>query len=269
MLKQIVATAFAVSLALAAGASAPAANSAPGGALETALTPVSPIAADQLGQPMEAPSAAPAARTVVAAAAPVDTHNHSDTASPSLAPGQSKADYLAWLARSPANRDAVVRFRDRLAAEGVEAVVPVWQLVRTSSSFRQCAASPFEVAPADKWANMIDTLKFVRDQVVPAVGPVEALSAYRNETLNACSAGAPKSAHRMFFALDLTPVRASVSRDQMIASVCRAHGANGRTFDTGLGFYTGLRFHVDSSGFRKWGPNGKGATSPCVTGSYA
>ena len=33
----------------------------------------------------------------------------------------------------------------------------------------------------------------------------------------------------------------------------------------GAGFYTGHRFHVDSSGFRKWGANGKGATSPCVT----
>ena len=35
--------------------------------------------------------------------------------------------------------------------------------------------------------------------------------------------------------------------------------------DRGLGFYTGRRFHVDSSSFRKWGANGKGATSPCVT----
>ena len=265
MLKQTLAAAFAVTLALAAGASAPAANSAPGGAFETALTPVSPMAADQLSGAANRPVAAPAAtRAPAAAAAPAHEHVHAETASPSLAPGQSRADYLAWLARSPANRDAVTRFRDRLADEGVEDVVPVWQLVRTSSSFRQCAASPFEVAPADKWANIVDTLKFVRDQVVPAVGRVEALSAYRNERLNACSAGAPRSAHRMFFALDLTPVSANVSRERMIASVCRAHGAHGRAFDTGLGFYSGKRFHVDSSGYRRWGPDGSGASSPCT-----
>ena len=50
----------------------------------------------------------------------------------------------------------------------------------------------------------------------------------------------------------------------LIRSVCEAHARDGQTYDVGLGFYTGRRFHVDSSGFRKWGANGKGATSPCV-----
>lgn len=184
-----------------------------------------------------------------------------------LAPGQSKADYYAWLARAPEHRAAVIAFRERLAAERVAEIVPVWQLIRTSSSWRHCAAQPFEVAPADKWANIVATLKFVRDEVVPAIGRVEALSAYRNERLNACSDGAPASAHRMFFALDLTPVAAGVTRDAMIRGICAAHARDGRAYDAGLGFYSGRRFHVDSSGFRKWGPDGSGATSPCV--SYA
>jgi hypothetical protein len=51
----------------------------------------------------------------------------------------------------------------------------------------------------------------------------------------------------------------------MIRSVCAAHARDGREYNTGLGFYTGRRFHVDSSGFRKWGADGKGASSPCVT----
>jgi hypothetical protein len=140
----------------------------------------------------------------------------------------------------------------------------MWQLVRTSSSWRQCGAEPFEVPPADKWARIVKTLKFVRDDVIPAVGKVETLSAYRNQELNACSDGAPKSAHREFFALDLTPVNKAVERSAMIRSVCGAHARDGSAYDIGLGFYTGRRFHVDSSGFRKWGPNGKGATSPCV-----
>ena len=50
----------------------------------------------------------------------------------------------------------------------------------------------------------------------------------------------------------------------MIRSVCAAHAEDGRAYDAGLGFYSGRRFHVDSSGYRKWGPNGKGATSPCA-----
>ena len=73
----------------------------------------------------------------------------------------------------------------------------------------------------------------------------------------------------MFFALDLTPVNASVDRSAMIRDICAAHARHGRDYETGLGFYSGRRFHVDSSGFRKWGPDGRGASSPCATGRYA
>ena len=124
---------------------------------------------------------------------------------------------------------------------------------------------PVRGRPADKWNNIVTTLAFVRDEVRPAVGEVEALSVYRNEALNRCSNGAPQSAHRMFFALDLTPVSAEISREQMIRGVCAAHARDGRNYETGLGFYSGKRFHVDSNGFRKWGPDGRGASSPCVT----
>ena len=58
-----------------------------------------------------------------------------------------------------------------------------------------------------------------------------------------------------------------VSREAMIRGICRAHALQGQAYQAGLGFYSGRRFHVDSSGFRKWGPDGSGATSPCV--SYA
>ena len=182
-----------------------------------------------------------------------------------LAPGQTAADFQAWLRSSPANGAGLTAFRDYLAAAGVDSVVALWQLVRTSSSWRSCGAQPFEAPPADKWNHIVKTLRFVRDEVVPAVGQVEVLSGYRNEELNACSNGAPQSAHRHFFALDLTPVNKAVDRADMIRSVCAAHARDGRAYDAGLGFYTGRRFHVDSSGFRKWGPNGKGATSPCVS----
>ena len=191
---------------------------------------------------------------------PAHDHEHAS----GLAPGQTAADFQAWLQRSPVNRAGLAAFRNYLAASGVESVVPLWQLVRTSSSWRQCSAEPFEAPPADKWAHIVKTLRFVRYEVEPGIGDVEALSAYRNEKLNACSDGAPKSAHREFFALDVTPVNKALARADMIRSVCAAHARDGHAYDAGLGFYTGRRFHVDSSGFRKWGPNGKGATSPCI-----
>jgi hypothetical protein len=194
-------------------------------------------------------------------------HSH-ESAAPSPAPGQSQADYHAWLARSPANREAVRAFRTYLDRQGLAEVIPVWQLIRTSSSWRECGAERFEVAPMDKWDNMVTTLRFVRDEVEPALGKVEALSVYRNEGLNRCSHGAPASAHRLFFAVDLKPVDPTVSRAGMIGRICAAHRSHGSAYNAGLGFYTGMRFHVDSHGFRKWGADGRGASSPCATGNY-
>jgi len=221
----------------------------------------------RLALPDRPASAAPAAAAPAAPAAEFGLdagHEHSHGSG--LAPGQGAAEFRAWLARSPGQRPALAAFQARLAAEGVDRVVPLWQLVRTSSAWRQCGAAPFEIAPADTWAHIVDTLKFVRDEVVPEVGAVEALSAYRNERLNACSDGAPRSAHRLFFALDLTPVAPEVSRAGMIRTICAAHAQGGRAYQAGLGFYSGRRFHVDSNGYRKWGPDGRGASSPCVTG---
>ena len=189
-------------------------------------------------------------------------HDHEHASG--LAPGQTAQDFETWARRSAANIRELGAFRNYLAAQGLESVVPMWQLIRTSSSWRECGAQPFEVPPPDKWSRIVKTLKFVRDDVIPSVGEVETLSAYRNGELNACSNGAPKSAHREFFALDLTPVNKALDRTAMISSVCKAHARDGQEYNVGLGFYTGRRFHVDSSGFRKWGANGKGATSPCV-----
>jgi hypothetical protein len=70
----------------------------------------------------------------------------------------------------------------------------------------------------------------------------------------------------LFYAIDLTPRNPAVDRAEMIHDICAAHAREGRAYNAGLGFYSGRRFHVDSNGFRKWGPDGRGATSPCLTG---
>lgn len=187
----------------------------------------------------------------------------------SVAPaGQSHADYLAWLARSPAARAQVLGFKDFLRRTDADGVLPSWQLLRTASMWRECNGPQFEVAPFAEWQHISATLRFVKNHVQPVIGEVEALSGYRNAALNQCSGGARASAHRHFFALDLTPLSA-IARPAMIRSLCAIHGFRGAGYDIGLGFYAGRRFHVDSKGFRKWGPDGKGATSPCVTGVYA
>jgi hypothetical protein len=182
------------------------------------------------------------------------------------AEGQNRADYLAWLARDPGARAQVLSFKSYLEAAKVEQVLPTWQLVRTASMWRECNGPRFEVAPFAEWQHIAGTLKFVKNHVEPVIGDVEAVSGFRNAELNSCSGGAKASAHRHFFALDLVPANDDLSRSAMVRSICKIHEWRGADYDVGLGFYSGNRFHVDSKGFRKWGPDGKGATSPCSTG---
>jgi hypothetical protein len=184
----------------------------------------------------------------------------------SLPEGQNKADYLAWLAKDPGARAELLSFRSYLDAAGVQDVIPTWQLVRTASKWRDCSGPRFEVAPMGEWTHIAETLRFVKNHVEPVIGDVEAVSGFRNAELNQCSGGAKASAHRHFYALDLVPANEALDRSAMIRGICRVHDLRGDDYGIGLGFYTGNRFHVDSKGFRRWGADGKGATSPCVTG---
>src|ERR1051325_3192307 len=97
--------------------------------------------------------------------------------------GQSEADYQAWLAADPGHRGQTLSFEAWQRAAGVLGVVPTWQLIRTASLWRECQGPPFEIPPFRLWPGMAQTLRFVRDHVRPALGPVEAVSGYRNPAL--------------------------------------------------------------------------------------
>lgn len=191
----------------------------------------------------------------------------SPTFANTLPEGQNKADYLAWLARDPGARAEVLSFKSYLEAAKVADVVPTWELVRTASMWRECSGPRFEVAPAGEWPHIATTLAFVRNHVEPVIGPVEVVSGFRDEALNKCAHGAPQSAHRHFFAIDMVPT-GDVGRAGLMKSLCKIHDFRGEQYNIGLGFYSGTRFHVDSQRFRRWGADGKGASSPCNTGVF-
>ena len=75
-----------------------------------------------------------------------------------------------------------------------------------SHGFAFCGASR-DIGPGlGAAAHPVDGDGVDRSVEGPVAAPVQAVSGYRNASLNACSNGAPASAHRMFFALDLVPV---------------------------------------------------------------
>lgn len=187
-----------------------------------------------------------------------------DPASAYITAGQDEPGYRLWYAADPTRALRVKAFNDYLRTYEVGGIVPTWQLLRTATSWRECGAQPFEVPPTVNWSNIVQTLRYIRDYVVPAVGAVEPVSAYRNPTLNLCAGGAPLSAHQDFHAVDLVPLRPS-TRAALMETLCTAHLQRGADYQIGLGFYAFLRFHVDSSRFRKWGVSGAADASPCRT----
>jgi hypothetical protein len=165
--------------------------------------------------------------------------------------GQDEPGYRSWYLSAPQRAAEVSRFNDYLASAQVAGVVPTWQLFRTASSWQSCGAQPFEIPPTSEWPHIIQTLRYIRDYVIPVLGPVEPVSAYRNPSLNVCAGGAPESAHKHYSAIDLVPLTA-ITREDMMRRLCGAHSEHGAAYNAGLGFYAFMRFHIDSTKFRRW-----------------
>jgi hypothetical protein len=174
--------------------------------------------------------------------------------------GQDEMGYRNWYVASPAHAGQVKALNDYLTTAGVNGVVPTWQLLRTASDWYKCGAAAFEVPPTDDWPNVVNALRYIRDYVIPNVGPVEPVSVYRNPLLNECAKGAQESAHRYMQAVDMVPLR-PITRDALINRLCAIHARTGESYGVGLGFYVGLRFHVDSRKFRTWGINDEGSVA--------
>lgn len=166
--------------------------------------------------------------------------------------GQDEPGYRRWYLAAPWRAAAVKSFNDYLVTYEVAGVVPTWQLLRTASDWQKCGGPPFEISPASHWPNIVQTLRYVRDRVIPAVGPVEPVSAYRNAALNICAGGAGTSTHLSMQAVDLVPLR-PITREALMRDLCNVHRREGQPYAVGLGFYAFLRFHIDTRKFRNWG----------------
>lgn len=174
-----------------------------------------------------------------------------DPAAPYITAGQDEPGYRSWFLAAPWRAGQVRQFNDYLIGAQVAGIVPTWQLFRTATAWKDCGGEPFEIPPTSEWPHIIQTLRYIHDYVIPAVGPVEPVSAYRNPALNQCAGGAVESAHKNYSAVDLVPLR-PITREQLMKALCVAHSEHGEAYGTGLGFYAYLRFHIDSAKYRRW-----------------
>ncbi|MEO8455925.1 MAG: D-Ala-D-Ala carboxypeptidase family metallohydrolase [Sphingomicrobium sp.] len=174
-----------------------------------------------------------------------------DPAAPYITNGQDEPGYRSWYLAAPWRSAQVKSFNDYLTTYEVSGIVPTWQLLRTATAWKDCGGQPFEVPPTTEWPHIVQTLRYIHDYVIPEVGPVEPVSGYRNPALNQCAGGAPESAHMHYSAIDMVPLR-PLTREAMMRTLCMGHSEHGAAYGAGLGFYAYLRFHVDSTKFRRW-----------------
>ena len=186
---------------------------------------------------------------------------------PSPAPGEAAAPptadperdavlFTLWRSKHAADVDPFAAF---LVKQDVAQVVPVYQLLRSASMWKECHAEPFEVPPSEDWEKVRDLLVLLQElrarQVLPGF---EVVSAYRDPRLNRCAGGAPGSSHQKF-AVDLAPLTAAEG-----ARLCRFWRDEGRKWDMGVSRYPSGRIHIDRNGYRTWGANYKRGSSYCL-----
>ncbi len=179
--------------------------------------------------------------------------------------GQDEPGYRAWVTSDPYRSMYVRAFNDYLTFNGVGGVAPTWQLLRTATDWQRCNNQPFEVPPTTAWPNIVAALRFIGAFIEPAIGPVEPVSVYRNPYLNVCAGGAKTSTHLTAGGVDMVPLR-PITREALMLALCRIQLDKGAWNSIGLGFYKGLRFHIDSKKTREWGTAGPrgGAGCPAV-----
>jgi len=138
-----------------------------------------------------------------------------------------------------------------LAANGIDDTVPVWQLLQQGTDWRRHKLQKYAIPPRENWDDMVNTLIFLKYDLMPYIGPVEVLSGFRTPTYNRVAGGAAKSRHLDFSALDLRPVN-EIKRSQLRGILTERWTNIGKQYNLGLGLYSGSRFHIDTGGHRRW-----------------
>lgn len=156
-----------------------------------------------------------------------------------------------WPAFEAAHREDYADFVAFLHERGVADVVPPWHLWRQGTDWEALGYPGFAVPPRELWPAIVPTLVTLREDILPRVGPVEVVSAYRTFRYNQLAGGAPGSRHRWFEAVDVVP-RAPWPRTLLHRRLLAWWSTEGADRRAGLGLYERTRFHVDCWKHRKW-----------------
>ncbi|MBN6516898.1 peptidase M15 [Acinetobacter pittii] len=177
--------------------------------------------------------------------------------------------YVAWLATGD-HRQSVQAYKQFLKQKGLANLVPDHELLSSARDWQKCGVEPYAVPPREIWSNIVPTLSILKALVDDGViNDFEVTSVYRALSLNRCAGGADASRHVFNAALDfrIGPEQPSdldqFNIQQTKTKICQFWATKGQALNMGLGVYASGQIHIDSQGFRSWGPDHHYRTSIC------
>ncbi|MBM9498877.1 peptidase M15 [Leptospira sp. 201903071] len=148
----------------------------------------------------------------------------------------------------PGNQKKILAFETFLRKHKILNVVPIEQLLRQGTDWRQTQSQPFAIPPRTVWPNILPTLRVIRDLILPEIGPVTVVSGFREADYNDKAGGTKSSRHLLFSALDMIPDQEidHIHLKNRLLILWQKEGTNQRI---GLESYSRNRFHIDTNGF--------------------
>lgn len=200
-----------------------------------------------------------------------DTFKHKSVQSRPTFQKTTPASYQNWLSQ-PFNKNQVHRYQSFLKNQDLQNVLPEFELFQTARDWQNCHASEYEIPPQEIWNNIVPTLNILKELINDnVIDDFTVTSVYRNSALNRCAKGADSSRHVFNAALDFRigpeqPIPEELTTIQQTKiNLCQFWVKNGDRLNMGLGVYASGQIHIDSAGYRTWGPDHRSTSSPCIT----
>lgn len=177
--------------------------------------------------------------------------------------------YNSWTAVSD-NLKQIREYEIFLEKNDVGNIIPSYELLRTARDWQKCGRSEYMVPNRELWPNQVPTLRIFKYLIASKVlTDFTVTSVYRDLALNQCAGGASSSRHLFNSAIDFR-IGPAVPQPEDYAYIeytkfrlCQFWSQYGSSLNMGLGLYSTGQIHIDSQGFRTWGPNLSRSSSMC------
>lgn len=177
--------------------------------------------------------------------------------------------YNQWL-KEPMHAQNAREYELFLEQNQVGHTVPLFELLRTARDWQKCNGQEYAVPNRELWKNQIATLKVLKQLIDNQIlTDFEVTSVYRDLPTNACAGGTNESRHLFNSAIDFrigpsTPKASDYSQIEMTKfKLCQFWAKSGQSLNLGLGLYASGQIHIDTQGYRTWGPQLNRSSSMC------